>query len=78
MLSLGAWVVVWHISLYTVVADCVRWESECVRALRGHDLSVRSLLVLCLVPKRHPSVRDMLCLLRWTIRGLCCELVSGA
>ena len=63
MLSLGAWVVVWHISLYAVVADCVRWESECVRALRGHDLLVRSLLVLCS--------------LRWTIRGLCCELVSG-
>ena len=20
------------------MADCVRWESECVRALRGHDL----------------------------------------
>ena len=63
MLSLGAWVVVWHISLYAVVADCVCWESECVRALRGHDLLVRSLLVLWL--------------LRWTIRGLCCGLVSG-
>ena len=64
MLSLGAWVVVLAYPLYAVVADCVRWESECVRALRGHDLLVRSLLVLCL--------------LRWTIRGLCCELVSGA
>ena len=64
MLSLGAWVVVLAYPLYAVVADCVRWESECVRALRGHDLPVRSLLVLCL--------------LRWTIRGLCCELVSGA
>ena len=30
----------------------------------GRDLVVRSLLVLWL--------------LRWTIRGLCCELVSGA
>ena len=44
--------------------DCVRWESECGRALRGRDLVVRSLLVLWL--------------LRWTIRGLCCDFVSGA
>ena len=35
-----------------------------VDALRGRDLVVRSLLVLWL--------------LRWTIRGLCCDFVSGA
>ena len=50
--------------VYAVVADCVRWESECGRALRGRDFMVRSLLVLWL--------------LRWIIRGLCCDRVSGA
>ena len=64
MLRLGAWVVALAYLVYAVVADCVCWESECGCALRGRDFMVRSLLVLWL--------------LRWTIRGLCCDFVSGA
>ena len=63
VLGMGTWAVVQAHPLYAVVADFVRWERECVCALRGRDL-------LGPLPAG-------VWLLRWTIRGLCCELVSG-